>query len=293
MRNSRSEILRSIWGSSDKNIFAVGDDGTILHYDGTFSDLTQSYWSYINISPTWDLNSVWGSSSTDIFAVGKGGGLQYDGDKWSEIEGIENNLLSAVWVHSASDAFAVGFNGSIFHYNGSTWSLMGSGTTQTLNGVWGSSDSDIFAVGDEGTILHYNGNNWSSMDSGTDKNLNGVWGWGSPATDVFAVGGEGTILHYEETAPVTTSTIPETTTTTAEEEKPCPTEKIYGEYAKETEFLRYFRDHVLSKTPEGQELTRLYYEWSPAILRAMEEDEEFREAAKEMVDKILPLLKAE
>jgi len=70
----------------------------------------------------------------------------------------------------------------------------------------------------------------------------------------------------------------------------CLTKNIYGEYSEETEFLRSFRDNVLSQISEGQEIIRLYYEWSPAIVKAMEEDEEFKEKIKEMIDGILPLI---
>ncbi|MCK4825688.1 hypothetical protein KA005_58615, partial [bacterium] len=46
----------------------------------------------------------------------------------------------------------------------------------------------------------------------------------------------------------------------------CATEAIYGEYSPETEILRGYRDNILSKTSEGQEIIRLYYEWSPVIV---------------------------
>jgi uncharacterized delta-60 repeat protein len=71
---------------------------------------------------------------------------------------------------------------------------------------------------------------------------------------------------------------------------PCPTEEIYGEYSKETASLRNFRDDVLSQTPESQETIRLYYQWSPAIVKAMEKDEEFKEEIKEMIDGVLGLI---
>ena len=54
--------------------------------------------------------------------------------------------------------------------------------------------------------------------------------------------------------------------------------------------IRDFRDNVLSKTPEGQELIELYYQWSPVIMQAMEEDEQFKEQVKEMVDGVLELI---
>jgi len=71
---------------------------------------------------------------------------------------------------------------------------------------------------------------------------------------------------------------------------PCPVELIFEKHSEEIELIRYFRDDVLSKTPEGQELIRLYYQWSPGIVKAMEDDEEFKEEVKEMVDEILELI---
>jgi hypothetical protein len=70
----------------------------------------------------------------------------------------------------------------------------------------------------------------------------------------------------------------------------CTAEKIYGVYSEETELLRYIRDNVLSQTPEGREISRLYYQWSPAIVKAMEEDEKFKEEVKEIVDGVLRLI---
>jgi hypothetical protein len=47
----------------------------------------------------------------------------------------------------------------------------------------------------------------------------------------------------------------------------------------------------LSKTPEGQEIIKLYYQWSPLIVKAMEEDEEFKEDVAEMIDEVLRLIR--
>lgn len=70
---------------------------------------------------------------------------------------------------------------------------------------------------------------------------------------------------------------------------PCPIEDIYGKKSDETELLRYLRDNVLTKSLEGQEIIRLYYELSPFIVKAMQEDEKFKQLVKEMIDGILPL----
>jgi len=73
----------------------------------------------------------------------------------------------------------------------------------------------------------------------------------------------------------------------------CTIEKVFGENSEETELLRNFRDEILSQTPEGQELIKIYYQWSPMIVRAMEDDEKFKEEVKEMIDGVLPLIQTE
>ena len=80
------------------------------------------------------------------------------------------------------------------------------------------------------------------------------------------------------------------TTTTTATEPPCVSEELYGEYSEQTELLRNFRDEVLSKSEVGQALLTLYYQWSPVIVKAMEENEEFKEEVKEMIDGVLSLI---
>ena len=71
----------------------------------------------------------------------------------------------------------------------------------------------------------------------------------------------------------------------------CFAEKLYGQHSKEVECLRYFRDNVLSSTTEGKEITKLYYEWNPQIIKVMEKDNNFKKSLKELFDKILPIIK--
>jgi len=54
--------------------------------------------------------------------------------------------------------------------------------------------------------------------------------------------------------------------------------------------LRDFRDNVLSATPAGREITRRYYEWSPLLVKMLEEDNALRNLVEEMVAGMLPLI---
>ena len=89
----------------------------------------------------------------------------------------------------------------------------------------------------------------------------------------------------------TTSLSVTTSTTTTVEGQPCPANELYGEHSAQTELLRSLRDDALNKTHQGQELIKLYYEWSPAIVKAMEEDEEFKKEVKEMIDAVLLVIR--
>jgi hypothetical protein len=49
----------------------------------------------------------------------------------------------------------------------------------------------------------------------------------------------------------------------------------------------------LNKTPEGQEMIRLYYDLSPLVVKVMKEDSEFKEGVKGVIDAILYLMRGE
>jgi len=132
-----------------------------------------------------------------------------------------------------------------------------------------------------------------------------------PAGIAFKGVGDGQGSTTTTVTSSTTTTVDGITTTTAESDTTtsvdgsitttsvtcdldsCCTKKIYGEHSEETELLRYIRDAVLSQSPEGQEIIRMYYQWSPAIVKAMEADDEFKEEVKEMIDGVLELIGGE
>ena len=70
----------------------------------------------------------------------------------------------------------------------------------------------------------------------------------------------------------------------------CAVRQIYGDSSAKTQLLRFVRDNVLQTTPEGREIIKLYYQWSPFIVRAMEEDEEFKQEVKGIIDDVLLLI---
>ena len=157
MTSGTTKEIRAVWGNSGNDIFAVGRDGTILHYDGNVG----GNWTTMTSGTTQSLAGIWGSSGSDVFAVGSFGRIiHYDGNvggNWTTMTSGTAEMYQGVWGSSGNDVFAVGWSGVIRHYNGTDWSSMSSPTMNDLNGVWGSARDDVFAVGKYGTILHYSG----------------------------------------------------------------------------------------------------------------------------------------
>ncbi len=188
MTSGTTADLYGVWGAGSSDIFATGESGTIIHYNG-------SGWSAMTSGTTADLYGVWGTGSSDVFVVGKSGTIiHYNGTAWSAMASGITADLYGVWGASGSDVFAVGKSGTIIHYNGSSWSAMVSGTMADLYGVWGADNTHVFMAGQLGVILNYNGSSFSSMNRNTARDLRSIWGLSD--CNIFISGSSGTILRY-------------------------------------------------------------------------------------------------
>ena len=133
----QGNFRRGVWGSEASDVWAVGDYGTIQHWDGTA-------WSCVWSGTTDNLYSVWGTSASDIWAVGQFGTIKHwDGSAWTKVPSGTTNGLTNVWGNGASDIWAVGNSGTIVHWDGSAWTSVPSGTTNSFLGVWGSGANDV------------------------------------------------------------------------------------------------------------------------------------------------------
>lgn len=192
--------LRRIFGTPDGHIFAAGDQGTLLHFDG-------SIWS--NASPPVDgklhtLVGIFGTSATDLWVAGHGSTLLHFGQA-----GWESQVLAApaelqsLWG-TGDTLWAVGQRGAFLARTLGTWSAVeiagdSKGKNRaTLSTLFGTGPRDVWAVGSGGTILHFDGERWAPSPSGTQRPLYAVWG--SASDNVWAVGEYGTILHFDGSA---------------------------------------------------------------------------------------------
>ena len=196
-----SANLTSVWGAAEDAIWAVGDGGSIVRWNGTT-------W-LSEVSPTAaGLKSVWGTARDDVWAVGDAQGstmtvLHRDTNVWQPVSAPLFRLIglplaggtssdrSNVHVVSPSDA-------SLLQLAGGSWQYFPAhgrdyGCSQ-LAAVWGPSGagSDVFAVGTT-CALRSRAGTWSALPSPSSP-LAAVWG--SAADDVWAAGSSGVLYRW-------------------------------------------------------------------------------------------------
>ncbi|MBN1637363.1 MAG: hypothetical protein JW866_00225 [Ignavibacteriales bacterium] len=164
-------ILTGVWASSSTDVFAVGLEGTILHYDG-------NSWVHMNSGTNMNLVDIWGFSSNDVYACGGDIDnavnpdipilLHYDGVTWNTVYDTvnrENNYFDTIWGESTEDLF---FSATFGVYQGSNskgWIRHNTPRDNTaIKKMRGSSNHNIFMIGHYGLLIHYNGISWYRYD---------------------------------------------------------------------------------------------------------------------------------
>jgi hypothetical protein len=180
--------LRGVWGSAANNVFAVGDSGVVLRYNGTA-------WTRMTTGTTAQLNDVWGSGASDVYAATATGRLlRFNGTAWSFVAGVQApGALRSVWGSASNNVYAVGDGGIMYRYNGSSWQRVRLPTRQVLYAVWGTGASNVYAAGGGGALYRYNGTAWTPEKAQNGaSHIQGFWGTSS-GTDLFAGGAGGLI----------------------------------------------------------------------------------------------------
>lgn len=150
------DSLTSIWASSPADVWAVGDDGIIAHYDGIA-------WTGDQAGSPFK-TSIWGSGPNDIYALSTFDLLHYTNDTWTEVD-LDAGAGGGgqVWGTGASDIWLMTGSDRVSHFNGSTWETIELEIVGDLEAVWGPAPDDLWAAGGAGSIAHYDGSEWDEV----------------------------------------------------------------------------------------------------------------------------------
>jgi hypothetical protein len=196
-----SVVLYAVDIVADNDIWAVGANGTAVHWDGT-------RWQ---VSPTGTARHLYGVlavGADDVFAVGTSGTVMHrTGGTWTRISPAWLAAeIETAWASSdGGHVYVAGTAGAVAVWERATdtWTALPTGTLETIYSLWGSAENDIWAVGGNtgGTVLHYDGSSWTEDTDVASVDQRGYLAMSGVATDdIFAVLHDGGIVHYDGTA---------------------------------------------------------------------------------------------
>ena len=204
-KSPTSLVLHGVWGANPNDVWAVGNLGVMVRFDGTS-------WTEFDSPTGLTLYDVDGRSATDMFAIGAGGVMaQWDGVEWSVVRSNTTVALRAVWGLGPDDVYAVGAGATIMHFNGLNWSqikvedqVIGGEAvpvTDQLFDLWGTSPTNIWAAGIGGAVIHTEVDDltgdltWVKIPQDQNEvTVRGIWGF--DAENMWLVGREGTVVHF-------------------------------------------------------------------------------------------------
>ncbi|MDW3222756.1 MAG: glycosyl hydrolase [Paracoccaceae bacterium] len=178
--------LLSIWADGTGQIFAAGDEGLVLQWDGT-------KWERMPSGTKSALYGLWGLDAQHLLAVGDFGQvMRWNGSRWDEFNAGTEHFLFDVWGRALDDIFIVGLSGTIGHFDGTRWQITPIRARNDLLAVTGC-ENDVMTVGAGGVAARYDGQRWHMDPTGTSAGLRAL------AVDAsgqyYAAGDGGTILR--------------------------------------------------------------------------------------------------
>jgi hypothetical protein len=175
-RIQRPARVRDIWGSNDGEIFVVGGNDRLYHYDGTDWSVDSLMVNHSWGDPWWE---VAGGTPEDLYITGSSGWLgHFDGDGWTAERVDSTRDFSRSWKAPDGPLFMVSRD-SLFAYDGAQLSFVDMGTPQSVSTVWGQSASEIYCAVRGNypyqSVLRYDGNAWTNA-AVLQGEINVVWG---------------------------------------------------------------------------------------------------------------------
>ena len=176
--------MNKIWGTSDNDLYVVGDNGHIAHYQN-------GQWSRIESGTDMSLADIVGTSDGDIFICGsdashiRGLILKKSSSGWETIinsryltpaEIFKPDLygsLPSIWIDEKNTLYAAG--NILYQYKFGRWDYVHSLPENFILGdpglyyrgyiadVKGIKSNDMWIAGDRNTLRHFNGVSWKQI----------------------------------------------------------------------------------------------------------------------------------
>ena len=183
--------VRAMDGDGENWAWAVGDEGKILAYNGT-------WWGLQQAPIDEDLHGVYVRSTVDVWALGdRGTVVHWDGLTWQAItppEELATANWSAIAGHEDGTLWLTGDQG-VYSIRDEVWSEVdvGAGVPKgALTAIWVAGPDEVWFVGKGGLIRQVLDGQAKALDIPGDD----LYAIDGGAEEVWAVGADGRIVRY-------------------------------------------------------------------------------------------------
>lgn len=207
--------LYGVHGSGPADVYAVGDAGLLLRWDG-------QAWSVVNIGLptagplTGALTAVWAFGPRDVWLganMPAASLFHYAGAAPAQpVALVTNRPVTGLWARAAGDLFAAA--DGVFHYDGAAWTALvpsGEPNLAAIRAVWGTDSQHVWGAGTSSAlgprVTTYDGARFVAQDltrvlkgspAATTPTLSI---WMARPNDVYAVNGsDRNLMRYDGTS---------------------------------------------------------------------------------------------
>lgn len=178
VESPRQAVLWWVHALGPDDVWIVGEQGVILHWDGAALDEVPS-----GLAPEVKLFGVWGVSHDDLWAVGgvpdqSSTVLRWDGTAWAPVpdaprvgDGRLGGTWYKVWGSAPDDVYLCGQLGTLAHWDGARFERIdlsgaGVGPRDGLFTVHGRARDEVYVVGGlpaQGKAIRFDGVSWAPV----------------------------------------------------------------------------------------------------------------------------------
>ncbi|PID55606.1 MAG: hypothetical protein CR986_10725, partial [Ignavibacteriae bacterium] len=159
--------ITKMWGSSGKNIYVVGYNGNIAHYNG-------ESWQKIESGTKTLISDVWGTNNNTVYCTVSNLFIKPEGNdkkilKITEVNNVKeinwevNRILNSIWSDNNTQKY-VGGDGLFVNNTGSNWEEIKLTKNYSISLIRGTEKNNIVLAGSFGLTAHFNGISWKAFD---------------------------------------------------------------------------------------------------------------------------------
>ncbi|MDX2193607.1 MAG: hypothetical protein NW201_09635 [Gemmatimonadales bacterium] len=155
------EAFNTVTGLSTSNVFALGENGLVVRWNGTTADST-----YVSGPPVFRASSA--VDASNVFAITSDALYRFNGTSWSVATALPSlGTEVGVFARTATEVYITGETGVVLRWNGSALTTLLGAAGTAYGAVWAAAPDNIYVAGGSlSSNRRWNGSTWLADTAG-------------------------------------------------------------------------------------------------------------------------------